>query len=590
MPTECRVVSRRPWVHGVRTRARSVGLLVSLAALLDCVESQNEDECAEARAELATMWRHCDCGGDGGGGDDGGDGGWADGDGGGDDGEGCRVDPRGESCAEVYAQMELASRCACDEGGGVGQGGAQDFGQFKKILEEGGIPGPDTIDDLGFFNEHKIALDPPACGLDVCLHGELGVMGNMISGSNCTLMMLGMNTPVDPDELPRPPLNLGLAIDTSGSMQGEKLAYVQEGLIRMLDALEPEDRVTLVTFSSASRIEAEYVDGYSQDLLLAINGLTADGSTNIYAGLDAAYKAVERHAGADHQNRVILLSDGLANAGITDDALLLSMSAAYNTEGYSLTTIGMGEDFNPELMRQLSESGAGAFYFLQDPQDVQEVFEEEVKAFLVPLAFDVSIDVDVAAGYELRGTYGTKLFEVAGDGAHMDIPVLQLAHRESASDNANGRRGGGGAIVIEVLPDADAVTSEPGDVGTLTMEYRIPGTEEYTHQVADITSPLAPGDTPADGLFTTDGVAKSFVMLNLYMGFEMAATQAASNDYGGALAVLLPLGEATRAWVADHPDDDLEDDLRYVDMFIANLRAANTPDPEEEPPDPWPGD
>src|SRR5690606_25691819 len=76
-----------------------------------------------------------------------------------------------------------------ESGVGVGQGGAQDFGQFRQILEDGGIPGPETLDDVGFFNEHQIELPPPDCGEDLCIHGLLGVMGNMISGSNCTIVM-----------------------------------------------------------------------------------------------------------------------------------------------------------------------------------------------------------------------------------------------------------------------------------------------------------------------------------------------------------------------------------------------------------------
>src|SRR5262245_23070970 len=60
---------------------------------------------------------------------------------------------------------------------GITQSGAQDFGLFRKILEDGGIPGPETLDDLGFFAEHKLDYPAPACGQDVCMHGLLGIMG-----------------------------------------------------------------------------------------------------------------------------------------------------------------------------------------------------------------------------------------------------------------------------------------------------------------------------------------------------------------------------------------------------------------------------
>ena len=122
------------------------------------------------------------------------------------------------------------------------------------------------------------------------------------------------------------------------------------------------------------------------------------------------------------------------------------------------------------------------------------------------------------------------------------------------------------------------------------MEYTIPGTNETTRQVADIVSPLAPGDTPEGGHFTTGGVEKSFVMLNIFMGFEMAAEQAARNDYEGALAILLPLANAVDNWVSEIPDEDIRDDLFYLRLFIENLRTANAPEPEDDPREPWPGD
>ena len=148
-----------------------------------------------------------------------------------------------------------------EEGLGVGQGGSQDFGEFKQILEDGEIPGPGTLDDLGFFNEHKLVLPTPSCPNDVCLHGLFGQMGNMITGSDCITVLVGMNTAIDITKLERPPLNLGLVIDTSGSMDGPAIAYVREGLMRMLDGLEAKDRISLITFSGGAHVQVEAVSG-----------------------------------------------------------------------------------------------------------------------------------------------------------------------------------------------------------------------------------------------------------------------------------------------------------------------------------------
>jgi len=477
-------------------------------------------------------------------------------------------------------------------GAGVGQGGAQDFGQFRAILDEGGLPGPETLDDVGFFNEHKIELPPADCGEDICLHGELGVMGNMINGSNCTLVMLGMNTPIDPSAIERPPLNLALAVDTSGSMSGDNIHYLREGLYRMLDDLRPEDRVSLVGFSNTARVLVDARAGDDPELTLAIGSLDANGATNIYDGLRVAYEQVEANADPSRQNRVILLSDGEATAGIQSNVKLAEMSAAYNAEGYGLTTIGLGQEFDPELMRDLAEKGAGAFYFLESPAAVEEVFEQEVQTFLVPLAKDVKISVQIDPAYTLRAIYGTKQAETWGNVGQIDIPTLQIAHRTSVSDDEGGRRGGGGAMIAEVVPRDPEAEAGPGTVGQVTMTWDVPGSDESRTTTVKIESPLSPGETPDDGLFSFAGVEKSFVMLNIYAGFEMAATRSAFGDLAGARGVLAPLADEVETWLADNPDVDIEDDLRYIRRFIQNLdaRGASEEPSNPNPPNPWPQD
>ncbi len=478
------------------------------------------------------------------------------------------------------------------QGAGVGQGGAQDFGQFRAILDAGDLPGPETLDDVGFFNEHKLELPAADCGEDICLHGELGVMGNMINGSNCTLIMLGMNTPLDPATLDRPPLNLAISVDTSGSMAGENIQYVREGLYRMLDDLQPDDRVSLIGFDDTAEVMVESLAGDDPELTLAIGALEASGRTNIYDGLRVAYETVEANADPSLQNRVILLSDGEATAGIESDVKLVEMSAAYNAEGYGLSTIGMGESFNPELMRDLSEKGAGAFYFLENPSAVEEVFEQEVQTFLVPLAKDVDISVQIDPGYTLRAIYGTKQAETWGNVGQIEIPTLQIAHRTSVSDNEGGRRGGGGAMIAEVVPRDPAAVEEAGTVGQVTMTWDVPGSDESRTTTVKIQSPLEPGDTPEEGHFSFAGVEKSFVMLNIYAGFEMAATRAAYGDLVGARDVLVPLAEQVETWLAQNPDEDIEDDLGYIRKFIDNLdnRGASDTPPNPNPPNPWPQD
>ncbi len=475
-------------------------------------------------------------------------------------------------------------------GPAVGQGGAQDFGQFRQILEDGEIPGPETIDDVGFFAEHRINLGEADCEDDVCLSGSLAVMGNMINGGNCTMVMIGMTTPIDVESMPRPPLNLAIAIDTSGSMTGTPIEYVRSGLLQMREVLRPEDTVTLIGFSDGATVLADAVAGDDPALTEAIDAMTAEGRTNVYAGLRTALEHVDASADPTRQNRVLLLSDGEATTGLVNDARVQTLAEAYARQGISVSTIGMGDSFDPTLMRGLAEIGGGAFYFVEDPAAVEEVFVEEAQAFLLPLAQNVTIDAEVAEGYTLRGVFGTQRAVVTPGRTRIEIPTLQLAHRVSADDNATGRRGGGGAIVLEVTPSEGASGT---DVGSLRLAYDTPFSDERALQEVEITSPLQPGETPEDGFFEVEGTRKAFVTLNLYVGFEMAATRAAAGDGLGAVAVLEPLRDAVAAWLSVYPDPDIEDDLRYVDLFIENLEARGIDTPMQLPPvaeDPWPQD
>jgi Ca-activated chloride channel family protein len=107
-----------------------------------------------------------------------------------------------------------------------------------------------------------------------------------------------------------------------------------------------------------------------------------------------------------------------------------------------------------------------------------------------------------------------------------------------------------------------------------------------------IQAPLEPGETPEDGHFSFVGVEKSFVMLNIYAGFEMASVRSSYGDLDGALGVLTPLAEQVEAWLADNPDADIEDDLVYIRKFIDNLHAhgGGFGPSNPNPPNPWPQD
>lgn len=470
----------------------------------------------------------------------------------------------------------LASGCAeygvANDSMGIGQGGSQDFGAFRQILDEGGVPGPSTIDDVGFFAEHVIDLPQPTCDDDVCAHGVLGMMGNMIDGSDCTVVLLGLNTTIDAETLERPPLNLALAIDTSGSMAGDSMAWVRTGLHSLVDALAPGDRITLVDFDTNAEVVIEHaVAGDDDDRIdAAINALEAAGGTNIHDGMIEAFEAVLAIADDSLQNRVILLSDGLATSGNTSSSEMLAIAEDYAALGLGLTTIGMGDAFDVDLMRDLAEAGAGSFYFLEDPAAVEEVFVDEVETFLVPIGKDGRIELDVSEQYTLRNLFGTTDHVREGNHATIDIPLLQLAKRTAAEDDEAGRRGGGMTVIAEMVPKEGAVAGEVAQVGFTFTEV---SSAEIRSQDLSVVSPINPDAVGIEGEFLDPSVEKAFVMLNAYVGFEMAASFALEGNDVAALQTLNRLCRGLNAWLSVNDDPDIADDLVYVDRFITNLEA-----------------
>ena len=492
--------------------------------------------------------------------------------------------------AESEATADYAPNTPSTPGAtGVSQGGSQDFGLFRQILEAGMIPAPSTLDALGFFAEHKLDFPAADCGDDICLHGLVGIQANMISGTDCTVVQIGLNSPLRPDPDMRRPLDIILAIDISGSMRGRPMDAVLRGLHRMVGQLGEDDRVSIIAYSdTAHTLLVDEGEGVAIDE--AIDELIPGGATNIYDGLYTAFQVAEMLRGADRERRVILLSDGQATAGIESADRMKSLAAGYARRGIGLTTIGVGEDFDVTVMRSLSEVGAGNFYFLEDLAAVEEVFIEELKTFLTPVALDVKIDVRAGASYRVGDAYGTNGWTGGLSGGLIEIPSLFLAGRRSAdAPIEGGRRGGGGGIIVELLPRRRA-TQEPTHVGTLTMTWTDPTSGEQMTQRTRMESPNAPGEYPAGGYWTDDTVQKGFVMLNLLVAFQMAADLSYDADNGAAIGVLRAVRGEVQSWLRDHGDPDIEDDLRYLDMFIANLETQGVQTPISQPPEPWPFD
>ena len=482
------------------------------------------------------------------------------------------------------ACMGSADSADGDGGANVGFGGAQDIGQFRGILDDGGIPGENTLDANGFFNEHFTELPDPDCGQIICAHGMLAVGKDWQSGNYQAALQVAMNTTVDPADLERLPLNLTIVVDTSGSMATEdRIEFVKQGLHLLVDQLEEGDRLALVRYSSDVEVVASFTPEALDRVALhqTVDQLVAQGATNIYGGLEAGFELAKGSFDPERQNRVILLSDGLATSGITDDRSILEMSVENISEGIGLTTIGVGSDFNVELMRGLAERGAGNFYFLEDADAVAEVFVDEIDYFVTPLALSVRVQVTAGEAYELGEVVGTRLWKAEGDSGEVFIPGVFVASRTSSTPDPNGRRGGGSALVIAMIPRQGAF-DDLGQVARIRLSYRLPGSDELMSQVVTVNNPADPGVPPDEDIYVShQAMAKHYAMYNIFLGLR-EATRTADYDYSCAMAQLNELDQRITEWNTEFEDPDIAADQILVQKFMGNLEAqgVSLPDPE----------
>lgn len=228
----------------------------------------------------------------------------------------------------------------------------------------------------------------------------------------------------------RPPLNVALVVDKSGSMaEARKLDYALEAARELIGQLEYGDRFALVTYDD--RVEVPLPSQALEDrrrALRAVDAIRPGGATNLGGGLAEGFRQVRRHYSPDGINRVLLLSDGLANRGITSPWELSSMAAREGGSGVSLTTFGVGLEFNEDLLASLAESGRGTYYYIDRPHRIPEMLAREFSRLENVYAADVEITIEVRAGIVIDEVLGYR-FRREGDRYVVTIGSLPAGER-----------------------------------------------------------------------------------------------------------------------------------------------------------------
>ncbi|MBE9111929.1 VWA domain-containing protein, partial [Nodosilinea sp. LEGE 07298] len=197
----------------------------------------------------------------------------------------------------------------------------------------------------------------------------------------------------------RVPLNLSLAIDRSGSMQGQKMHYAREAARFAVENLLPCDRISIVLFDD--RIETLVPSTLATDkntLLEKLRHVHSRGSTALHAGWVEGGVQVSQYLNPAQLNRVIVLSDGLANVGETRPDAIASDVHGLAQRGVSTTTLGIGDDYSEDLLAAMARSGDGNFFHIESAEQLPTIFETELSGLAATLGQRVSLGVKPGNG------------------------------------------------------------------------------------------------------------------------------------------------------------------------------------------------
>ncbi len=290
------------------------------------------------------------------------------------------------------------------------------YANVRRFLKQGVLPPKDAVRIEEMINYFDYTYPQPEAGADPFATYVSLAPSPFAEGRQ--LMQIGIQGR-DIDHDARPPVNLTLLVDVSGSMHSEdKLPLAKQALKLMLDQMDPDDTISIAVYAGAAgEVLAPTPVSEKRKIYAALENLRAGGSTAGGEGLRLAYSLAEQGLKKDAVNRVMLLTDGDFNVGITDSEQLEDFVSRKRESGIYLSVLGFGRgNYNDALMQKIAQTGNGTAAYVDTLSEARKVLADDLGGNLFPIADDVKIQVEFnparVAEYRLIG-YETRMLDRA---------------------------------------------------------------------------------------------------------------------------------------------------------------------------------
>ncbi|MFA5121441.1 von Willebrand factor type A domain-containing protein [Zavarzinia sp.] len=358
------------------------------------------------------------------------------------------------------------------------------YAVVRRFLREGRLPPAGAVRVEEMINYFPYALEGPR-DPGRPFSTRIGVMPTPWNADS-RLMTVTIKA-MDLDQGGRPPLNLVLLVDVSGSMQGrDRLPLLKSAFADFARDLKPEDRISIVAYAGGVDVVLPPTKGSDQShIQAAIEGLQAGGSTNGAGGLDRAYRLARENFAEHAVNRIILATDGDFNIGQSNPKALEGYIAEQRKSGVYLSILGVGLDnLNDNLMQKLAQAGNGNAAYVDTAVEGRKVLHDEAASTLVPVADDVKFQVEFnpakiaeyrLIGYETRGLrrqdFNDDKVDAGDVGSGQTVTAIYEVTPVGAKPSVDPLRYG------SPVPELDdrAGGSHGDEIAFLRIRYKLPG-------------------------------------------------------------------------------------------------------------------